>query len=233
LIGIILLYLGTEQSASLKTDWRRIRQRHWRAYLQHPPSLLVLLLIASLSLLGIGSLLTDFPYWKIAFALVVAGATIVILLLHFSQFRWGKYLLLLVFGAGFLVQAFFFYQHRADNIVHNRYGLTVYKGIPIPFFDMMFFPDGTFRLVDKKHYFNQRDQKFLLSKQADIIIIGSGIYGRGGRGFVGATVNHFIFNEFTGRGTQVIILKNPEACRLFNKLKQEQKNVLFVLHNTC
>jgi hypothetical protein len=31
----------------------------------------------------------------------------------------------------------------------------------------------------------------------------------------------------------VIILPTPQACREFNRLKQEQKSVLFVIHNTC
>jgi glycopeptide antibiotics resistance protein len=233
LIGIVFLHLGRERTEPLRDEWRGIRQRSPGDYLRHPPSLLVLLLIASLSLLCISSLLTEAAYWRTCILLSIAGAAIAFLLLHVSQYRRVGTTLLLVACAAALAQTVSWHQHRADGIVHNRYGLTVYRGIPIPFFDVMFFPDGTFRLVDKKHYFNQRDQRFLLSKRTDIIIIGSGAEGRGGRGFVDSSVNQFLFNEFTDDGTQVIILRSPDACRLFNKLRRERKNVLFVLHNTC
>jgi hypothetical protein len=109
----------------------------------------------------------------------------------------------------------------------------VYKGIPIVFYDVMIFPNGTFRLVDKKHYFNSRDQTFFMEHKPDIIIIGSGAEGLGGRGFVKQSPHQFMYNPHIQRGTQVIILKTPEACEVFNRLKRERKNVLFVLHNTC
>ena len=72
----------------------------------------------------------------------------------------------------------------------------------------------------------------LLRKGVDIIIIGSGMDGLGGKGFPDES-NFFKYNPFFKRGTQVIILKNSEACELFNRLKRENKNVLFILHNTC
>ena len=65
------------------------------------------------------------------------------------------------------------------------------------------------------------------------IVIGSGADGLGGRGFIKESAHQFIYNPHTQRGTQVIILKTPEACQVFNRLKRERKNVLFVLHNTC
>jgi len=232
LIGIVFLHLAGERAETLRAGWRRIRRRRPADYLRHAPSLLVVLLIVTLSLLGVSSLLTEAVYGRTAVLLSLAGAAVAFLILHVSQFRWGRYAVLLLAAAAVITQAVFWHRHRDDGIVHHRPGLTVYRGVPIPLFDVMFFPDGTFRLVDKKEYFNQRDQRFLLSKRADIILIGSGSDGRGGRGFVDAAVNQFLFNEFTNDGTQVIILKSPEACRLFNKLRRERKHVLFVLHNS-
>jgi hypothetical protein len=89
-----------------------------------------------------------------------------------------------------------------------------------------------FRLVDKKHYFNKRDQKFFFKQKTNIIIIGTGADGLGGKGFPDKT-NFFIYNPYIEKGTQVIILKNPEACEVYNRLKKENKDVLFILHNTC
>jgi len=105
--------------------------------------------------------------------------------------------------------------------------------VPVPFFDIMIFSDGSFRPVDKKHYFNARDQRFFLRQEADIILIGSGAEGKGGQGFPEKDPVQFIFNNYRGRPTQVIILRTPDACREFNRMKREGKHVLFVLHNTC
>ena len=155
------------------------------------------------------------------------------ILFHISQMRWGKACIVLLLAVVLVGQGYSYVKHRSEGIVSNRYGLTVYRGIPIPFFDVLFFPDGAFRLVDKKHHFNYRDRTFLLKQKTDIVLIGSGRDGKGGGGFAEAGISQFTFNPFTQRGTQVIILRTPEACRVFNRLRREGKNVLFVLHNTC
>ena len=232
LTGIVLLYLGISRPGALLADMKRIRQPKLKAYLKQPFSLLFLLFILTLLFLIFSSLLTDFPYWYIVVLLTISSFALFFILFHFSQLNWLKYSILAVLAIVILVQSYFYIKYRSDNIVHNRYGLTVYKGIPIVFFDVMIFPDGTFRLVDKKHYFVHQDRKLFVKQKTDIIIIGSGAYGKGGRGFADKT-SQFIYNPYTRRGTQVIIMKTPEACRLFNRLKREQKNVLFILHNTC
>lgn len=233
LIGMTLLYLGGTRAGSLLTNWKPLRHRGLRGYVTHPPSAYVLMIVLAFLLLCSSSLLSDFRHWKLNIILPASGFVVFFLLFHVSQYKWGKYSLLTILVAGILIQSYFLAKHRDDYIVHNQYGLTVYKGIPIVFFDVMIFPDGTFRLVDKKHYFNSRDQAFFLKIHPDIIVIGSGSEGFGGRGFDKESVNQFIYNPYTHRGTQVIILKTPEACRLFNRLKREHKNVLFILHNTC
>jgi len=233
LLGMVLIYLGGRQASTLLADWKLIRHRRLGDYLRHPFSLLILMSVLAYLLLIFSSLMSDFEHWPLVVTFTVAGFTLFFLLFHISQYRWCKYALLLVLGVAIVVQSFFYVRHRADYVVHNQYGLTVYKGIPIVFFDVLIFPDGSFRLVDKKHYFNSRDQRFLLKHKPDILLIGSGSEGLGGNGFFEKTVNQFVYNHFIERGTQVIILKTPEACELFNRLKREGKNVLFVLHNTC
>jgi len=232
LTGIVLLYIGRSRSNTLKADMKKIRQPKLRAYLKAPFSLLILLFVLAILFLFFSSLLTDFPYWYIAVLFTLGSFAVFFILFHFSQFKGAKYSFLTIFIIIMLVQSYFFVKHRSDNIVYNRYGLTVYKGIPIVFFDVMIFSDGTFRLVDKKHYFYRRDRAFFVRQKADIIIIGTGAYGKGGRGYADK-ISQFIYNPYTNRGTQVVIMKTPEACQYFNRLKREQKNVLFILHNTC
>jgi VanZ family protein len=233
LMGMILLFMGGSRAQALLADWKRIRHPRLRGYVEHPFTLLLLMTVLSFLWVTFSSLLTEVEYAPTAVAVTVGSFLLFFVILHASQFKWGKYTLLTVFGICLVVQIFYFVRYRSENIVHNQFGLTVYKGIPLVFFDAIIFPDGTFRPVDKKHYFNSRDQRFLLRWKPDILVIGSGAYGKGGNGFFEKSVVQFIYNDFIGRGTQVIILPTPQACLEFNRLKQERKSVLFVIHNTC
>lgn len=231
LLGMILIFLGGNEAKKLLSKWKQIHHRKLKDYFQNPLSILILLTVFTFIFLSVSSLLTEFKYWALAAFITIIGSLIVFLLFHFSQYNWGKYGLLTVFAIVLIGQSFFFMKYRKDNIIYNRPGLTVYKGIPILFFDVMIYPDGRFRLVDKKESFNLVDRRFFMEQEVDIIVIGSGIDGRGGQGFPKYAPYQFVYNRFIGRGTQVIILKSPEASKLYNRLKQEQKNVLFILHN--
>lgn len=233
LMGIVFLNLIVTKPGTLARQWKRVRHRRLQDYLTHPPSLLVLMFTFALLLLCYSSLLSKYEYCGYVVLFTVVSFMAFFFLLHLSQYQRFKYALIVIFVCAVLLQTYFFAKYRSDNIVHNEYGLTVYKGIPILFFDAMIFPDGTFRLVDKKHYFNYRDQNFLKKQRTDIIIVSSGSEGKGGHGFPVKAPVQFIYNQYTQRGTQVIILENSQACELFNRLKDEGKNVLFVLHNTC
>ncbi len=233
LIGMVVVYLCGKQSAALLADWRNVRRPRLRDYLSHPFSLLIFMTAFGFLFICFSSLLSDFEHWKHVVIFTVASFLVFFFILHISQYKWAKYSLLTILIVAVVGQCYFFARHRSDHIIYNRFGLTVYKGIPIPFFDVLIFPDGTFRPVDKKHYFNSRDQAFFLRHEPDVLLIGSGTHGRGGTGFPLGEANQFVFNRYTERATQVIILTTPEACRVFNRLKREGKNVLFVLHNTC
>jgi hypothetical protein len=233
LMGIIFLYLILTEPNTLARQWKRVRHRRVQEYLKHPPSLLLLMFVFALLLLCYSSLLSEYEYLGYVVLLTVLSFTAFFFVLHLSQYRIFKFALISTFVCVVLLQTYFFVKYRSDNIVYNRHGLTVYKGIPILFFDVMVFPNGSFRLVDKKHFFNLRDQNFFMKQRTDIIVISSGSRGEGGHGFPVKAPVQFIYNQYTQRGTQVIILKNSQACELFNRLKNEGKNVLFVLHNTC
>lgn len=231
LMGMILLYLGENRFGALASGPKPLRHRRLRGYLDHPFSLLVVLTILTGLFLCFSSLLSEIAYWPHVVILTLVVFVITFSVLHVSQYRWTRYGLAAIALAAVVVQGYFFLKHRHEHIVYNGPGVVVYKGIPVVFFDVMIFPDGILRPVEKKLLFNWRDRAFFLKQKADIVVIGSGTEGVGGRGFPKEAVSQFIYNRYTRRGTQVIILKNAEACELFNRLKREQKNVLFVLHN--
>lgn len=230
--GIVMLAVGGHGLGISWAQWRTVRQRRIRAYLEHPLSLLVLLVALALLLLCTSSLLNEVRYWAVVLVLTGTGFAAFALLLHASQYRWGKWCLCTAASVAVLAQGYFFCKYRTQHIIYNRPGLMVYKGIPLYYFDVMIFPDGTFRLVNKKAYFAARVQKLLLKQKTDIILVGSGAHGEGGQGFPKSTVSQFVYNPYLQRGTQVITLKTPEACRVFNRLKRERKSVLFIVHNT-
>jgi VanZ family protein len=233
LSGIVLVHLGGKNHGKLLAGWRKITHRRIRDYLDHPFALLVFMFIFGLDFLIFSSILTDFQYWYYVVIITLGSFALIFLLIHLSQFRLGKYVVAGLLIIGIATQSYFFIKHRNEHIVHDEFGLIVYKGIPIPFFDVMVYPDGMFRLVDKKHSFNVRDQKFLLRRKSDILLIGNGYEGRGGLGFPELTTNQFLYNKYLKKGTQLIIMRTPDACRVFNRLKREGKNVLFVIHSTC
>ncbi len=232
LMGMIIVYCWSRYSQSLFKDWKNVRHKKLRDYYRHPFTLLLLIIVLSLIFLSVGSLLSESDYNLITIVITAVAFILFFAAWHFSQFKTGKIILLTAAGILLLVQGFSFIKYRQDNIVHTQFGITVYKGIPIPFFDILIYDNGLFRLVDKKHYFNQRDRRFFFKKEPDILLIASGAEGKGGQGL--ADPKHvFLYNPWTRKATQVIIQKTPDACETFNRLKREHKKVLLVIHNTC
>lgn len=230
--GTVGVYFVGEEGKIVQKNWR-IRQKNMLEYLRNPLSILVLGIVFSYIFLVIGSLLSESQY-----VLYVVGITLVLFALFFVVFHLSQRRALRFFFATcaiiiLLAQSVSLAIYYDENIIYNSFGLTIYKGIPIPFFDVLIRPNGTFRLVDKKHAFNQRDMQFFHSHAEDILLIGSGAEGRGGKGFHDIRETFFIFNPVRKQGLQVIIQKTPKACETFNRLKSKGKNVLFILHNTC
>jgi VanZ family protein len=233
LTGMVLVYLGGPLADDLLAGWKKLRHRRLRDYFGHAPSALILMAVLAFLLVCTSSLLSDFEHWPVVVLLTVGGFVVFFGLFHLSQYKWCKYTLLTLAVLAVVAQGWSYVKYRSSYVVHNQFGLIVYKGVPVVFFDVLVFPDGSFRPVDKKHYFNTRDQTFFLKRKPDILLIGSGYQGLGGRGFFDTAPNQFIYNPYTRQGTQVIILPTPEACELFNRMKRAQKNVLFVIHSTC
>jgi len=254
LIGVTAIFVGREPAAPIAPEpggstacasatwgalsWQALRQtplRHRRlaAYLHHAPSLWLQLTALGFVFLVVSSLLTEIRYAG-AILLVTGGIyAVCFTLFHLSQYRAARIALTAALLIAIAIQSFSFARQHDQGITHARPGLLVYRGIPVPFFDVMIFPDGRFRLVDKKHYFSNRDRTFFLRLRPDIIVIGAGHEGLGGRGFPRAATTQFLYNPFTRRGTQVIILDTPDACRRCNELREAGKRVLCVLHTTC
>ncbi len=232
-MGLILVLFFTESYGKVPSFRQGISQKRIKDYFSKPEGAFVFVFVLTLSFVITTPLLAEHMYWHYN---LLSGFLLFLLLftvLHLQQYKRARIIIiatsaLLVAGLGisYLV-------HKDDGITYNRHGLTVYRGIPIPFYDFVIYPNGSFRLVDKKHHFRSRDYRYFMSYEPDIIVVGSGSQGRGGKGFPKSDPVQFLFNEYTMRGTQVIILRTPEACEKYNELVREGKNVFLVVHNTC
>jgi hypothetical protein len=168
--------------------------------------------------------------------IITAGLFLVFFaVFHFSQYRAPAIAIIAAFVLAIGAQGYYYIRYHDDNIVYNGGMLTIYKGIVLPYFDIMIFPDGSFRFTDKKEIFIDGDLLKIYRQKADILLIGSGPYGDGGK-----MVNHssfaeydqFLYNKYTGRGMQVGILDNQQACRMYNELVKSHYKVLFIIHNS-
>lgn len=230
--GMSLLYLGDNPTGALFRNTRPVRHRRLRGYFGHPFSTLLVCFLFVLAFLSISSVLSMPQYTALTYLLTAIAFLLLFLILHVSQFRTGRVVLLALLGLCIVVQGYFFLKYRDESITHCENGLVVYRGIPIPLFDVMVRSDGRLRIVDRKKYFYSRDRQFFIQQEPDILLMGSGMTGTGGRGFPQDEFHQFNWNYETDRGMQVIILPNRPACHVFNRLMTEGKDVLFVLHNT-
>ena len=110
-------------------------------------------------------------------------------------------------------------------------GYIKYNGIPLLYFDYMIFPNGSFRTVDKKEDFNVRDRQTIAQLDPDILLIGKGSKGQGGRGWTDIETTEMVYNTFEHKIYQIIKLPNRQACETFNRLKKQNKKVLFIIYN--
>jgi VanZ family protein len=231
-IGIFFIFFVVKKGNIIKQGWK-IREKKMRDYFKNPFSILILETILTLILLFISSILTEMEYLTIAILISLAIFFLFFLIFHLSQRKIINKIIIVITIIYFLNQGFFFIKYHKENIVSNSYGITIYKGIPLFFFDIMIYENGFFRFVDKKHSFNKRDINTICHHANDILLIGTGKYGDGGNGFPEKIVAQFIFNSVKLKPLQIIILDTPSACKKYNKLKKEGYNVLFIIHNTC
>jgi len=241
MMGLILIFFVTETYGTIKIRGQRIWKKRIVDYFKDPLSAFVMVGLFSLVFILTSPLLTDEDQIPYLVVICLGVYAVVFAVIHLTQFKPFRIAFISLVAICTLLLTGSYIKNKDDYITHNSYfqvlsvpvGLTVYKGIPVPFFDLMIYPNGLPRLVDKKHFFNNVDKKFFLGNEPSILLIGSGWKGFGGKGFNVEKGSYFMFNSITYKVTQVIIRKNAEAVELYNRLRREGKNVLFVIHNTC
>ena len=229
MIGLVFVFVIIE-NGKLFSGYLKIRYPKLKDYLSDAVAMFFYLTLFALLFMAFTSVLSDTRYLfqAIAFPLVIFW--VLFLFIHWSQFkvRWVLWILMAAMLGG-LVMLQVKYHSKGIVAVNNH--LFLYKGIPVYYFDVLIYPDQTFRLVDKKEFFNQRDKKTIKKLSENILLIAAGSRRDGGKGFNPDKISYFGYNEFRQKGLQVIILDNKSAFDQYNRLTGEGKRVTMIVKN--
>ena len=228
--GLTFVFWIIENGSMFQKSFQ-LRHKKIKDYFSDPVSISVYLMIFAFLFLAFTAVLSDTRYLFQAIVFPVLLFLFLFFLIHFSQFNQGKRVVGLVIF--FILSGFIILQVNYHNrgVVPLKKHLLLYKGFPVFYLDLLVYPNGTFRPVDKKELFNQRDKRTILQLSDDILLIASGSKGDGGKGFIGDEKSNFIYNKYKNKGLQVIILKNRAAFNLYNELEKERKKVTLIVKN--
>jgi VanZ family protein len=208
----------------------RLRNKKLKEYYINPFSLLCLEVVFAYIFMFVASQITDSQYKFYVALITLLFFIIAFLLIHAGLNKVVRWIirasLVLI-----LIVVLIAVRFGDSGIKCIRPGYLNYNGIPLFYFDYMIFPNGTFRTVDKKVLFNFRDKQKIEDLGPDILLLGQGNKGQGGKGWNDMVITEMIYNTYKHKVYQIIKLPNRQACETFNRLKKENKNVLFIIHN--
>jgi hypothetical protein len=69
--------------------------------------------------------------------------------------------------------------------------------------------------------------------EPSIVLIGANPYGDVSTSIDARRGSFLSWNEPAREYVQIVVTSPDRACGLFNRLKQENKNVMFALHTSC
>jgi VanZ family protein len=229
IVGIMVIIASVP--ASYRDYPFKLLQKKLRDYFYNPYSAVFVLLIYGFLFLCIGSVLTETRYlvqvllWSVGIFLFIFG------LIHFMQFKISRLIIIILLAAALTISAVTIKQNSQKVIIQKQAGLLQWRGIPIPYFDLMIMRNGMPKFVDKKIYFNKKDKiNRIYGMTEDILLIGSGSKGQGGKGFYDGE-SHFVYNPVTRKPLQILVYPNQQACRIYNQLSSDGKEILFIIHN--
>jgi len=202
-----------------------------KKFYDHVSYLLVIELLFAWVFLNVASILSDDKYSGEVILFTLLFSFLLFVLFQLASGKTGRIVLYVIIGVFVLTISgtLLFSKPKVKYISEN---LILYKGIPVLYFDLMIYPDGLMRPVDKKTHFNMRDQSKINAIGPDILLIATGTKGQGGTGFHDQKKVEMNYNPEDKKMYQIIKLPTKEACKLYNKLAGEGKKVLMIIHNS-
>ena len=229
IIGMIFIFFVIEEGKIFRGNYK-INAQRFRDYFNSPFAMFINIAIFSEIFLFIGSIYSDTNYALTGISISLFIFMLVFFIIYLIQFKISRIIVVSILGILIVLLLYSYISNKDKYISHYQSGLVVYKGIPIPLFDIMIFDNGMFRPVDKKTSFNSRDKKTIFNYAGDILIIGNADKNKNIRGFANDEETQFIYNNITGKAVQVIILDIRQANKKFNELKSKAYNVSYIIH---
>jgi len=229
IIGMVFIFFVIEEGKEFRGNWR-INYPKLKGYLNSPFASFINLAIFSEILLLVTSLLSNINFLKPAIFISLLIFLIVFLIIYLLQYKISRIIVISVITLLLITLSFKYFNHDNKKIVQYKSGLIIYKGIPIPYFDIMIYNNGSFRLVDKKTSFNARDKRTIFNYAEDILIIGNTDKKNKIRGFNSDSKTQFAFNYKKGKALQVILQDIRNANKKYNELKTQGYNVVYIIH---
>ncbi|PLX08147.1 MAG: hypothetical protein C0596_07560 [Marinilabiliales bacterium] len=221
---------------SIIFDWKYIdiskvfpiSRKNWS---KEPSRLLIIEILFAWVFINVSAVLSDSEFVTQVVFFTVLFFFALVLLFQMLGKKKQRYIAIVIFGLLILypIARISFTKPKVEYITEN---LIIYKGVPIAYFDVMVYPNGTFRPVDKKSSFNTRDKKKIEEFDMDILLLATGSKGDGGKGFNDQLNVELVYNSTTKKVYQIIKLPTKEACKMYNKLADEGKCVLMIIHNS-
>lgn len=229
-VHFIMTKYGTADLKSIPKGEKRIGE-----YVKNPASAIVILGIFTLIFLTVSALFSDPSYWYVTVLCTFLLFAVAMALLYATRFKMGRRALSTVIVILVLAQVVSVFVYWDDGIVFHSSCVTVYRGVPVPFCDVLVYPNGMVRPADKHHIFNSEIMGFFANYAPSIIVVGSNRHGD-----PNADVNvdakygsYLAYSSQLRRNIQVVTTSPEEACALYNQYRQEGKNVMLALHATC
>jgi VanZ family protein len=230
-LGNILIFFFIGQGEVIKQF--KIRQKKLKDYIKSPYSLIALQGLFTFEFLFFSANLTNSIYWLQLTVIVLSAALITFFCIHLSQRKLFFRAFIIFFAALAIALGTSFVINKDKGLMSIGNNFIVYKGIPLPYFDVLITSDGFFRFVDKKSELKKGDLSKLNDFYPDIIL-----FALTNKPYVPnqlASVNpmkntYFLYNHLNGSGIQVVVRNYKDAIDEYNRIRME-KNAIIVIHN--
>ncbi len=229
-LGNILIFFFIGQGEVIKQF--KIRQKKLKDYIKSPYSLIALQGLFTFEFLFFSANLTNSIYWLQLTVIVLSAALITFFCIHLSQRKLFFRAFIIFFAALAIALGTSFVINKDKGLMSIGNNFIVYKGIPLPYFDVLITSDGFFRFVDKKSELKKGDLSKLNDFYPDIIL-----FALTNKPYVPnqlASVNpmkntYFLYNHLNGSGIQVVVRNYKDAIDEYNRIRME-KNAIIVIH---
>lgn len=212
---------------NFKNFWPR-KKEHLSNF---PAWILIVEFVFAIVFLNVSSVLSDIIYIKQVIRYTLIYFVVLFILFRLLSEKTGRIISIgtVSFVIALVILTFSF---SAPKVKYENDNFFYYKRIPIVYFDLMIYPNGMIRPVDKKTRFNMRDKQKINSIGPDILIFATGSKNQGGKGFHDQKKVEIKYNPVQNKAYQIIKLPNKEAFKLYNRLIEEKKLVLMIVHNS-